>query len=86
MLQYYNTVYIILYYIVIMYYNVCVCSVMSNSSQLHGVSPSGSSVHGIFQAWILEQVAISSSKESSQPGIKLTNPASPALTGWFFTT
>ena len=30
-------------------------------------SPSGSSVHGIFQARILEQVAISSSRGSSQP-------------------
>ena len=39
-------------------------------------SPPGSSVHGIFQARILEWVAISSSRGSSQPGIK---PASPAL-------
>ena len=30
--------------------------------------PPGSSVHGIFQARILEWVAISSSRESSQPG------------------
>jgi len=30
-------------------------------------SPSGSSVHGIFQARILEWVAISSSRGSSQP-------------------
>ena len=29
--------------------------------------PPGSSVHGIFQAWILEQVAISFSRGSSQP-------------------
>ena len=36
--------------------------------QLHGLnSPSGSSVHGIFQARILEWVAISFSKGSSQP-------------------
>ena len=46
-------------------------------------SPPGSSVHGIFQARILEWVAISSSRGSSQPGIK---PASPALAGEFFTT
>ena len=31
-------------------------------------SPPGSSVHGIFQARILEWVAISFSRESSQPG------------------
>ena len=36
--------------------------------QLHGLnSPSGSSFHGIFQARILEWVAISFSKGSSQP-------------------
>ena len=43
----------------------------------------GSSVHGIFQARILECVAISLSRGSSQPTDKLT---SPALAGRFFTT
>ena len=32
-----------------------------------GCNPPGSSVHGIFQARILDQVAISSSRGSSQP-------------------
>ena len=32
-----------------------------------GCSPPGSSVHGIFQARILERVAISSSRGSSRP-------------------
>ena len=46
-------------------------------------SPSRSSVHGISLARILEWVAISSSRESSQnPGIE---PMSPALAGGFFT-
>ena len=36
---------------------------------------SGSSDHGIFQARILEWVAISFSNGSSQPGIELTSPA-----------
>ena len=36
----------------------------------------GSSVHGIFQARVLEWVAISFSRRSSNPGIK---PGSPAL-------
>ena len=45
-----------------------------------------SSVHGIFQERILEWVAISSSKGSSNPGIKPASPASLALTGRFFTT
>ena len=40
-----------------------------------GYSPPGSSVHGIFQARILEQIAISYSKDLPNPGIKLTFPA-----------
>ena len=40
-------------------------SVMSNSLRPHG--PPGSSVHGILQARILEWVAISFSRGSSQP-------------------
>ena len=46
----------------------------------------GSSVQGIFQARILEQVAISYSRDSSRPGIKLSSLVSPALAGRFFTT
>ena len=46
----------------------------------------GSSVYWIFQARLLEWVAISSSRGSSQPGIELRCPASPALVGVFFTT
>ena len=43
----------------------------------------GSSVHGIFQARILEWVAISSSGDLPGPG---TKPASPALAGGYFST
>ena len=43
-------------------------------------SPPGSSVHGILQARILEWVAISFSRESSQPGIEPTSPAMQADT------
>ena len=46
-------------------------------------SPSGSSVHGISQARILDWVAISFSRESSHPRVK---PTSPALAGGFFST
>ena len=46
-------------------------------------SPPGSSVHGILQARILQWVAISFSRDLPNPGIE---PASPALTGGFFTT
>ena len=42
-----------------------VCSIMSNSLQLHGLP--GSSVYGIFQARILEWVATSYSRGSSWP-------------------
>ena len=42
-----------------------VCSVMSESLQPTDYSPPGSSIHGIFQASILEQVAISSSRRPS---------------------
>ena len=46
-----------------------------------GCSPPGSSVHGIFQARILEQVVISYSRGSSQSRIKPTYLVSPALAG-----
>ena len=42
--------------------------------------------YGIFQARILEWVAISYSKGYSQPGIEPTYLAPPALVGRFFTT
>ena len=47
-------------------------------------SPPGSTVHGIFQAGILEWVAISFSRGSSQPRIKPLFLMSPALAGRFF--
>ena len=47
---------------------------------------SGSSVHGILQARILEWVAISSSRGSSQPRDQTVSLASPALAGSFFTS
>ena len=43
------------------------CSVMSDSLNPMDCSPPGSSVHGIFQARILEWVAIPFSRGSSQP-------------------
>ena len=65
------------------------CSLTQSRLTLHhpiDYSPPGSSVRGIFQARILEQVAIFSSRESSWPRIKLTSPVAPALAGKFFTT
>ena len=46
-------------------------------------NPPGASVHRIFQARILEWVAISSSGNLPNTGIE---PMSPALAGRFFTT
>ena len=45
----------------------------------------GSSVHGIFQARILEWVTISTSRGSSHPGIEPTSLVSAALACRFFT-
>ena len=46
----------------------------------------GLSVHGNFQARILEWVAISSSRGFPSPGAKPASPSSPELSGRFFTT
>ena len=48
---------------------VCICVLSSCTTLCNpmGCSPPVSSVHGIFQARILEQVAISFSRDSSQP-------------------
>ena len=50
-----------------------------------GCSPLDSSVHGIFQARILEWVVISYSRVIPDPGIEPVSLASPALAGRFFT-
>ena len=47
-------------------------------------SPPGSSVLGIFQARILEWVALSNSRGFLDPGIKPTSPATSALADGFF--
>ena len=46
----------------------------------------GSPVHGILQARILEQVAVPSSGDLPNPGIKPMSLTSPALAERFFTT
>ena len=68
---------------------VCVCSVTQSCLTFcnpMGYSLPGSSVHGIFQARILEWVAISSSRGSSRTRDQTQFLASPALTGGFFIT
>ena len=49
-------------------------------------SPPGSSVHGIFQARILEWASDSYSRGSSRPGDPTCISVSPALADGFFTT
>ena len=49
-------------------------------------SLSGSTVHGIFQARILEWVAISYSRDLPDPGMEPVSLVSPALADRFFTT
>ena len=61
-------------------------SVMSDSLRPPWSDPPGASVHGIFQARILEWVAISYSMGSSQLRDLTRLLASPALSGRFFTT
>ena len=57
--------------------------VMSYSLRPYGCSPPGSSAHGILQARILEQVAIS---DLLDPGIEPTSFMSPALASRIFIT
>ena len=55
------------------------CSVVSNSLTPMNCNPPGLSVRGMFQARILGWVAISSFRESSNPGMEPMSPVSPAL-------
>ena len=52
---------------------------MSDSCDLTDCSPQGSSVYGIFQAKILEWVAISSPEDLPDPGNKPITPALQAV-------
>jgi len=70
---------------------VCMCVCMRAQSCLtlcdaRDCSLPGSSVHGIFQARILEWVAIFYSTGFSQPWIEPSSLVSPALAGGFFIT
>ena len=57
-------------------YTVCVCSAMFNSFVTPmDCFPSSSSVHGIFQARILEWVAVSLPRGSSQPRGRTSDPS-----------
>ena len=67
---------------------VCTLSCLTLCVPMNG-GPPGSSVHGILQARIVELVAISYSRDLSNPetkSVSLVSPASPALAGGCFTT
>ena len=49
-------------------------------------SPPGSSAIGIFQARILEWVAIPTPGDLPDPGVEATSPETPAFAGRFFIT
>ena len=59
----------------------CVCSVVSNSLQPHGLEPGRLLIHGIFQARMLKWVAISYSSGSPQPRDRTWSLTSSALSG-----
>ena len=63
----------------------CVCVSCSVLCDPMDCSPPGFSDHGISQAQILEQVAISFSRGSSQAKDQTWFSSVPALTGGFFT-
>ena len=66
----------------------CVCARTQSCLTLcDGMDSSlpGSSVHGIFQARILEWVVISSLGDLPDPGIESESFGSPTLAGGFFT-
>ena len=67
----------------VVYTVVQLCLILCNPMDC---SPPGSSVHGISQARILEQVVIPYSRALPNPGIKPASLVSPALAGGFFTT
>ena len=69
--------------------SMCVCSASQLCLTLCNTmdwSPQGSSVHGIFQARILEWLSFPSPRDIPDLGNKLLSLASPRLAGGFFTT
>ena len=56
---------------------------MSHSLQAHGLSPPGSSVHGICQARILEWVSTPSSSYLPNPRIEFLSPAANTPIGQY---
>ena len=82
----FNCMLLFIFSLQFLYMHVCsVALVMSNSLQLYGLYLSGSCVHGIFQARLLEWDAISFSKGSSRPKDQIHIFSISCITGRFFT-
>ena len=71
--------------ILLQHYAMLSHTVLSDSCKPMDCSPPGSSVHGIFQARILEWVAISFSRESSWPKDQTHVSCVSCIAGRFFT-
>ena len=68
MLYIFSPWFFILYWLIDWLMHGCyIASVVSDSLWPYGLSPPGSSVHGILQARVLEWVTVSSSRRSSPP-------------------
>ena len=67
---------------------VCILNHFSHVQPCHPMDHSlpSFSIHGILQAGILEWIAMPSSRDIPDPGIKPKSLMSPALAGRFFTT
>ena len=61
-------------------------SIVSDSCDPMNYSPPVSSVHGVFQAGILEWLPFPLPGDLPDPGIEPVSLVSPALAGGFFTT
>ena len=71
------------------FFKLCACSVAQLCLTFYDpmdCNPPGSSVHGIFQAKILEWVAMPSSRDLFNPEIEPVPLMSPTLAGGFSTT
>ena len=85
----YMCIYLHITYIHVLHILAYACILMLSCVRLcdrMGCNPPGSSVHGIFQAIILEWVAISYSRRFPNSGIEPTSLVSLAMAGGFFTT
>ena len=78
-----NSILLYIYICVCVCVCVCVYTCTPHLCSPMSCSPPACSVHGIFQARILEQVAISYFRGSFDPGVKPIPLASPALAGRF---